>query len=207
VKGSSYKTGLRIRVLLVFTLTFISASLLIFGATAFAGSALGVTKLRVELRIGVAVVTLVALALVDLIAIRKRRYCLLGLRRQTPKSLARRHQVTTVAAAWGFDAGLVITTFRVGAITWGALILTGLGFSSVWVGLGYGLAFTVPLVVLILKQPSADPPGAQNSIGPGLDRLLTNRPFVQLASAIALLTSAGLLLRFFFFAANASLYN
>ncbi|MEK6280406.1 MAG: hypothetical protein AABN95_08650 [Acidobacteriota bacterium] len=197
MKGSSCTTGLRIRVLTVFALTFISAAVLVFGLTSAAGTALGVPTLPLELRISVAVVSLIVLALVDVVGIRKRRYCLLGWRRQTPKTLGRRYSVTKVAAVWGFDAGLIVTTFRVGAITWGALALTGLGFTSWWTGLAYGVAFTIPLLILILKQPSGDSSTAQTSVGPRLEQLLTKRPIVQLASAIALLAGAVFLLRFF----------
>ena len=104
--------------------------------------------------------------------------------RQAKKSLMRTRGATTVAAVWGFDTGLAITTFRVGAVTWGALILTLLGFGSWWNGIAYGISFTLPMMGLLLAQTSAE----------RLQGLLNRRALVQSISAVLLIAAGGLVL-------------
>lgn len=194
MKGSSRSVTLRIRVVAIFAVAFLSGAIAIFGLAALVSTALRVADLPLQWRMSFAAAGLVALALVDLLAIRKDRYCPLGWRRQTPKPLIRRYAITTVAMIWGFDTGLAVTTFRVAAITWGALAMASLGLSSWWIGFGYGLGFVVPLLILILMQASGARSDAQGSLGSMLERLLRKRMVVQLGSAVLLFIAGTVLL-------------
>lgn len=170
------------RVMAAFAVAFVAAATAVFALSALAGA--GVRQLAVPLhwRAVAAAVCLFALALLDVISLRRKRYCLLGMARQAKKSLLRKHGVTAVAAAWGADTGLVVTTFRVAALTWGAMILGLLGFASWWSGLAYGLAFTIPLLALLSTKTN----------GHRLERLLRRRALIQSLSAL-LLVAAGTL--------------
>jgi hypothetical protein len=179
VKGSSL--GMRVRVMAAFSIAFLSGAIVIFAVAALAGTRIAAMPL--DWRIAAAAVSLLALAVVDVVSLRRKTYCLLGMRRQARQALAHRHRVETVAAVWGFDTGLAVTTFRVGAVTWGALVLTVLGFTSWWSGVVYGVAFTLPLLVFLTTEQS----------GERLVGLLQRRSVVQTASAVLLVT-AGVLL-------------
>jgi hypothetical protein len=195
VKGSSCSLGLRIRALVIFALAFVAGSVLVFGAVSIGGTAFRLTRLPLQWKLSVLIASLIALALIDLAAIRMGRYCPLGWRRQTPKTLGQIHRVTTVLAFWGFDTGLTVTTFRVGAITWGALVITGLGLSPWWIGFGYGLAFIFPLFILILTRSCDASVGSANTLASKLNRQIKQRPLVQSGSAIGLLAVAIFLIR------------
>jgi len=190
VKGSSVGIAQRAFVLVVFAGAFISAAVLMFGFASLPGVMLNTAGLPVTWKVGLAGLGLVALTLLDVFAIRKNRYCPLGLRRQTPKALMRRHSPTMVAMIWGFDTGLVVTTFRVAAITWGALLMAALGLSPWWIGLGYGVGFVFPFVMLLLTGRS----NTQVAFGSKLERLLKKRALLQSVSAAVLLTAAVLFL-------------
>lgn len=195
MKGPSRSTALRIRVVTIFAAAFTAGSLVIFGTAYLVGAAaFRVVSLPSEWRVSCAAVILIALAFVDLLTIKKGRYCLLGWRRQTPKTLGRRYAVLTVVAAWGFDTGLAVTTFRVAAITWGALVMAGLGLSSWLIGFGYGLGFLLPLLISILTQPSDAGSGSQSSVGLRLQGLLGKRVVVQCVSAVVLFVAGAILL-------------
>jgi hypothetical protein len=184
--------------MMTFAAAFIMGASLIFGIASLVGTAVEVAGLPFEWRVTIAAAGLVTLALVDIFAIKKGRYCPLSWRRQTPKTLGRRYAVTAVAAAWGFDTGLAVTTFRVAALTWGALVMTGLGLSSWWVGFGYGLGFVLPLIVLLLTQTHATGSNAQKSLGLRVEGLLGKRTLVQFGSAFMLfIAGAVLLIRLF----------
>lgn len=182
----------------VFAAAFLSGAIVIFGMASLLGAALRIADLPLERRLGFAAAGLVALALVDLLAIKRKRYCPLGLRRQTPKPLMRRYAATTVAAAWGFDTGLAVTTFRVAAITWGALVMTCLGLSSWWIGLGYGVGFVLPLLISILTQTPDRASNPQDSFGLRMEGLMGKRAIIQSGSAVVLfIAGAVLLIRLF----------
>jgi hypothetical protein len=183
-------------VLAIFTAAFLAGSLAVFGLAGLAGEALRVDRLPRLWRVGGAAAVLVALAGLDLVSARQERYCSLGPRRQTPRALLYRHAATTVAAVWGFDTGLAVTTIRVAALTWGALTLTLLGVSPWWVGLGYALGFLVPVVGSILAQPAAPQPGPGTDLGLRLHGQLATRDRAQRASAALMLAAAVVLLAF-----------
>jgi hypothetical protein len=62
-----------------------------------------------------------------------------------------RHRVRIAALIWGFDTGLLVTTFRVAAVSWGALLLTALGLARPWTGISYGLGFAIPFLFLVFR--------------------------------------------------------
>jgi hypothetical protein len=194
VKGSSRSIGWRAAVLAIFVVAFLTGALAIFSAAGFAGEALRVDRLSFAWRAGSAAAVLVALACLDFFSVKKDRYCPLGLRRQTPRSLLYRHPAPTVAAVWGFDTGLAVTTIRVAALTWGALALAVLGVSSWWAGFGYGIGFLVPVVASILAQPPREQPTPGPSLGLRLQGQLATRGQAQLASAVLMLAAAAVLL-------------
>ena len=166
-----------------FASSFITGAVVIFALASLGGAG---ARLAVPLRwrIAAAAVCLFALAAADLFSLHRKSYCVIGMWRQARQSLVRDHPVTIVAAVWGFDTGLALTTFRVAAVTWGALILALFGFASWWIGIAYGVAFTVPLLALLLTETN----------GGQLERLLRRRPVIQSLSAVLLLAAGGFLL-------------
>jgi hypothetical protein len=94
------------------------------------------------------VVVVLALALsVDTRSLRLKAMCPLTARRQTPKVVIYEHGPGRAALVWGLDAGLVVTTFRMSAISWALLVLGVLGSAPWWTGLGYAAGFVIPLCV------------------------------------------------------------
>lgn len=194
VKGASTKLILRILTVVVFSAAFTLGSVLIFGLASLTGALLNVAALPITVRLGMLISLLLGLAILDLFSIRKKQFCLLGWRRQTPKTLNRKYRMTTVAAIWGFDTGLAVTTFRVGAVTWGALVTVGLGFAPWWVGFGYGLAFALPLVVLLFSGKN----DGTGSLYLRLETLTAKRWIIQCCSAgVLFVTTLILCLRFY----------
>jgi hypothetical protein len=181
--GRSLKRQLQIA---LFGVAFTSGAVLTFAAAYLAGTTMLVGLLPRDWLLGVAGGCLVTLAVIDVLAIRRKTFCPLAWPRQTPKTVARTHGVTAVMAVWGFDTGLAVTTFRVAALTWGALVLAAAGLTVWWVGVGYGVAFVVPLLVLMLTQ-------GQRPIQ-RLEAMILKRAWVQLTSSLLLLTAAGFLL-------------
>ncbi|HEX2123392.1 MAG TPA: hypothetical protein VHL59_17305 [Thermoanaerobaculia bacterium] len=170
--------------MVVFAASFIAGAIAIFGAAALGGAALRAAGVSLTWRMAIGAALFAALAVVDLRAIRTGAYCPIGWRRQTPQR-GTRFGALVSAAVWGFDTGIVVTTFRVAAITWGALSLTLLGLAPWWIGIGYGLGFTVPIVFLLLTRDA-------NS--DSLQRLLRMRSLLQSCSAIALVLSCVVIL-------------
>jgi hypothetical protein len=205
VKGQLIPLRLRIQVTVCFAAAFIAASLAIFALAHASGAALGVAELPIAWRWTVAGMALLALAAVDLYAVRRKTYCPITLRRQTPRSLRLRFSPTVGASLWGLDTGLAVTTFRVSAATWAALLLTFLGFGTWWIGICYGIAFVVPLMGLLWIGPVGKASAAPDPLDPGLDRLISSRPFAQFASAVLMCAGALIVLAFGFAAAGTGL--
>jgi hypothetical protein len=184
VKGNRSGAGRKIRLLTLFASAFVAGALVIFGLASLLGALVGTSRIPDSWRLVAAATSLLALVVIDVIAVRRVSWCPLGWRRQTPKALVHRFAVPAVLAAWGFDTGLAVTTFRVAALTWGALILTLFGFSSWQSGLAYGGGFVVPMLCVLLLSPKPERFAA----------LLHARPVVQSISAVMLAGSAVLLL-------------
>jgi len=169
----------------IFGASFIAGAVVIFAMASIAGDVTRLATLPVGWRLRGAAVCLLMLASIDVISARKNRYCLLGARRQTPQRLLYSHPIASVAAVWGFDTGLAVTTFRVAAITWAALALAMFGFTSWWSGLAYGVAFVAPVSIALYRKTD----------GAYLQRLLQRRKPLQFASAIVLLATGVALIR------------
>lgn len=183
----------KLRTPLAFGIAFVVGATAIFTIVAGLGLLTGAASLPAPWRLGLAGMGLLILAVIDVLAIGKSTYCPLGWRRQTPRFLMRRHPAVVVAAVWGFDTGLAITTFRVAAVTWGALLLTGLGLAPWWSGLGYGLGFVLPFSALLWLHPVGRSAGDTAS-DPGLESMLAKRAVVQLLSATLLIAGGGLVM-------------
>lgn len=178
---------------MLFAAAFVAGAALIFWLVTAAGNLLGLPHLMWRWRASLAAFVLFLLAAVDLVAIAKATYCPIGWRRQTPRALMRRHSMPVVALVWGFDTGLLVTTFRVAAISWGALLLSALGFSPWWAGVGYGLGFTLPFFLLLFRPRLGRASRDAAPADPGLEAMLGMRPALQSASA-ALLSASGVVL-------------
>lgn len=87
---------------------------------------------------------------VDARAVRN-RWLSFGINRQTPKVLLRLGDHAWITPfIWGFDTGLVWTTFRVSFCSWILLLLALGGVAPPWAGAVYGLAFVIPLSASLL---------------------------------------------------------
>jgi hypothetical protein len=98
-----------------------------------------------------------------------------------------------VASIWGFDTGLAVTTFRVTAATWGALLLTVLGLSGWATGVAYGIAFAAPISVLMWTHRAGRIAEAVGPCDTGLAELLGMRQTWQIGSMIALIATSMIL--------------
>ena len=182
------------RVASILGIAFVIAAITFYGLVYALGALVGTADMPDWSRFGFGGGTLLALAAVDLVAIRKSSYCPLGLRRQTPRVLMRRYRMEVVSAYWGFDLGLVVTTFRVAAISWGALLFVSLGFTPWWAGLGYGLGFALPLMLLLRTHRAGRSAREPVPSDPGLESMLGNRTAMQRMSAILLVVSGWILI-------------
>ena len=194
VQGSTPRRSVRLGIAAAFAAAFLGGALTIFAFVNVLGAALGLTQLPFEWRVGLAGAALVPLAAVDLRAISKSTYCAISWRRQTPRSLMRRYRMPVAASLWGFDTGLVVTTFRVAAVSWGAILLASLGLLPWWAGLGYGLAFTLPFLALLMRPSLGSSSRNAAPADPGLESMLRKRTAIQTLSAALLITSAGILI-------------
>lgn len=186
MKGSS--TGVAVRVSAAFAGAFTVAAVVSYALVAAVGAATHVVELPLPWRLGIAAAGLVAFAVVDVVAIRRRSYCPLSWRRQTPQGVRFRYGATTTAAVWGFDTGLGVTTFRVAALTWAALLLTFLGLAPWQIGFAYAAAFVLPVLAILNGQPV----GSRSSAS--LEVLLRTRAGWQRLSVVTLSASAILLM-------------
>jgi hypothetical protein len=129
-----------------FALAFTASSFAVFGVA----GAIGLTAAHVvplTAREGVACAALSAALLLDAYSLRRKTWCPVTLRRQTPKVILHQHGAQRAATAWGLDAGLVFTTYRVSSISWALLALALFGVTPWWAGLGYAAGFLVPLLL------------------------------------------------------------
>jgi hypothetical protein len=177
-----------------FSTAFVVAAVAIFAVASIGAHALGVTLLPLHWRLALAGAGLVLLAAADLRALSRSSYCPIGWRRQTPRVLLRRYHMFVVATLWGLDTGLVVTTFRVAAVSWAALYIAALGLAPGWTGLAYGLGFTSPFLVLLFRPNLGVAAKSPTPTDPGLERMLRMRSLAQACSAALLIASGGLLI-------------
>lgn len=87
------------------------------------------------------------LVLHDVRSLRKRRFCALGPRRQTPKWIPHALRSDRLGlVVWGFDTGLGATTFRMTNGWWVLAVAVLAGLHPVGIALAYALGFAVPLI-------------------------------------------------------------
>jgi hypothetical protein len=166
-----------------FAVAFVSAATVVFAVASFAGATVG-WLVPTPWRVYAGAASLLILALVDVSSLHARSYCLIGARRQARQSLILTYSVPVVAAVWGFDTGLAVTTYRVSAMTWAAFALALLGFAPWWIGIAYGVALATPMLLLMFITTSAE----------RLQHELRRRSLIQTTSAIVLATAGTFLL-------------
>ncbi len=106
------------------------------------------TVLPNSLRAVVAIVVLSIAMISDLVDLRRGSgHSVLSWRRQTPRSIAHDFGARRAAIAWGFDAGLGFTTYRMTATFWSVVVLAICGFAPWWTGAAYAAGFLLPLAL------------------------------------------------------------
>jgi hypothetical protein len=193
VQGALPRMRWRLQLTALFVTAFLAGAVAIFGLCFLLGVTVHMPGLPLGLRRGLAAAGLVSLALMDLWARRHRTYCPLRWHRQTPRGLRFRHSMFVVASMWGFDTGVAITTIRVTGATWGAILLTLLGLAGWQTGIAYGLAFVVPITLLMWTHRLGRIADAQMPGDAGLAKLLQRRFVWQTTSAVMLLAGGALL--------------
>lgn len=194
MQGPSQPKTATLKIAATFAATFLAGAGIAFALAHTVGAALGSSHVAFRWRVGLAAAGLFVLAALDLSAIARASYCPLGWRRQTPRILVRSCRLSVVAAVWGFDTGLVVTTIRVAAVSWGALFLAALGLSPVWAGACYGLAFALPFLVLLSRPSLGRAARGSAPADPGLEAMLRKRPLIQGLSAGVLISGGVILL-------------
>jgi hypothetical protein len=192
VQGSSARRFTRIAAAVAFVVAFMIGATLIFAAAHGLGFIFGLATLPDPWRLGVAGAALLSLAAVDVAAAARATYCPITLRRQTPRILMRRYRPFVVSALWGLDTGLVVTTFRVAAVSWAALLVSALALVPLWAGLAYGAGFVLPFSILLWRPQLGR--AAATSMDPGLEAMLRQRSVMQRLSAALLLLCGALLI-------------
>ena len=196
MQGPSPSRIARAGIAVAFAATFLAGAFTIFAIVGTLGAwLLPTTRVPTDWRLGLAGAAVLPLALVDLRAMTRSTYCPIGMRRQTPRILLRQFGVMTAAPVWGFDTGLVVTTFRVAAVSWAALGFVALDLAPWWAGLGYGLGFTVPFLILLARPRLGRASRAASAVDPGLEAMLRARSAMQGVSAAVLLATSAILLR------------
>ena len=193
VQGALPRWRYRLEITALFVTGFLGGAVTIFFLSFLLGVTLHIHELPLTLRRSMAAAGLVTLAVLDVWARHKGTYCPMGWRRQTPRRLRHRHSLRVVASIWGFDTGLAITTFRVAAATWGAILLTMLSLSGWQAGMAYGIAFTIPITILMWTHKAGRMAVTLEPGDPGLGELLGMRPAWQAKSAALLMAGAVML--------------
>jgi hypothetical protein len=168
-----------------FAMAFTASSFAVFGLA----GAIGLTVAQVvpsAAREAAACGVLSAALLLDAYSLRRKTWCPVTLRRQTPKDILHRYGARRAATAWGLDAGLVFTTYRVSSISWAVLALALFGVAPWWAGLGYAAGFLVPLLLGCSLGPVV--PGNDGTIA--LAHMLAGRSSLARTTCVAALTIA-----------------
>jgi hypothetical protein len=164
-----------------FAAAFVASSFAIFGVAGFLGTAAKTAmplKAQAILSLGVLACALI----LDIYSLKQKSWCVLSLRRQTPKSILRDYGARRAALAWGLDAGLVFTTFRMSSLSWALLALAIIGVAPSWVGLGYAAGFLLPF--LLASVLSGTWPATR---APALAERLARSPSVARATCVVAL--------------------
>jgi len=193
VQGALPRRRWRLQITALFVAAFLAGAALTFFLVFLLGVTVQVQQLPLSLRRGVVAAGLLTLASMDVWARSRRTYCPMRLHRQTPRRLRWQHSMFVVASIWGFDTGLAITTIRVTAATWGAILLTLLGLSGWQTGIAYGLAFTIPITILMWTHRAGRITDAQKPVDVGLTDLL-NKSVAWQTNSAAILIAGSLML-------------
>jgi len=174
-----------------FAAAFAMSSFAIFGVAGMLGAA-AKTAIPVKAQAILSLGVLSCALILDFYGLKQKSWCVLSLRRQTPKRVLRDFGARRAALAWGLDAGLVFTTFRMSSLSWALLALAILGVAPSWVGLGYAAGFLLPFLlasVLSGTWPAAEAPALA-------ERLARSSSVARVTCVAALLCSVvmGLLL-------------
>jgi hypothetical protein len=191
VQGSLPRRRWRLQITALFAAAFLAGAVSIFFLVFLLGVTAHAQQLPLSLRRSLAAAGLIVLASLDVWARTHGTYCPMGWIRQTPRGLRLRRSSFVVASLWGFDIGLAVTTIRVTAATWGAILLTLLSLSGWQTGIAYGLAFTIPITILMWTHRAgrcSREPGDG-----GLGELLKKRPLWQTNSAAILVAGSVML--------------
>lgn len=129
-----------------FAIAFTLSSGTVFAVAGAMGTAMAqvITK---EAQAAVTCLMITAALLLDLHSLRRKKWCPLTVRRQTPQAILYEYGPRRAAVAWGMDTGLIFTTYRMSSISWALLGLALLGVAPWWIGLWYAMGFVVPLSV------------------------------------------------------------
>lgn len=166
-----------------FAVAFAISSFIVFAISGAIGQ-LAKRALPSPAHVAVLFAALSVAILLDAYSLRRKTWCPITLRRQTPKMIYYDFGARRAALAWGADTGLVFTTYRMSSISWALLLLDLLGIAPWWVGLGYSAGFLVPLVLgcSIGSRWFGDPTG--------LARALTGRETIARATCVLALVLA-----------------
>ena len=93
--------------------------------------------------------TMGSLVIADYRRLRKRDYCSVGPRRQTPRNLGWSRAGVVM---WGLDTGIPFTTVRTTLLPVLAVLMTAYGFGARWIGLAYSAGFLSALWVLCMVE-------------------------------------------------------
>jgi hypothetical protein len=161
--------------------------------------AIGVAAARIipaRAQLAAACTVLCAALLLDAYSLRRKTWCPVTMRRQTPKDIHYQHGLRHAAVAWGLDTGLIFTTYRMSSISWALLGLALLGVAPWWTGLGYAAGFLAPLLV----GCSLGPRWAGSEATTAVSQVLVRWPVVARATSVVALavaaTAAGMWLAF-----------
>jgi hypothetical protein len=171
------------RLISQFALAFAASALVTFGLAAALGQPTH-ALITVGARRAILVVVFGGALALDAYSLGWKRWCPVTLRRQVPKGVLYTHGARRAAVVWGLDAGLVVSTYRMSAISWALLLLAFAGIAPWWIGAGYAAGFLGPLVLgnSIASLHAED--------GTQLAEWLTQRPGIARGACVAALTIA-----------------
>lgn len=182
-QGQSWKTHANL--MARFACAFGVASFTVFALAAALGMAMS-RALPTQARLAVVCAVLGAALALDWYSLRRKTWCPVTARRQTPKSIQYQHGIRRATVAWGLDTGLIFTTYRMSSIPWGLLTLGLLGITPWWAGLAYAAGFLIPL----LAGCSLSALRAGDDATTALSRALLVRPFVARTACVTALAAA-----------------
>lgn len=141
VQGTSSTTQRLLSPVTALAVAFAATSAFTFGLLAWLGDAV-ITRSTLSLVTYLGVGLVVGLSLDELRRFRRRTYCAIGWRRQTPERLKTIDAPGVVAVLWGVDTGTGFSTFKMTNGWWilASLVLVG-AVDPLPTGLAYGIGF------------------------------------------------------------------